>query len=105
MAPTKPRNHVTDQQQAFLAGPDLTEKLPVFSRESLEALEELFPPRCLERGESAEDHLRYAGKVELVGMLRYRHEHWAAAQAADDDEDTEDNNTGGPADQASTAQT
>lgn len=97
----KPRNHVTDQQQAFLAGPDLTEKLPVFTRESLEALEVLFPQRCLSRGESAEDHLRYAGKAELVEMLRNRHDQWAQAQVAEDDAD-EDNS--GSAEKASSAQ-
>lgn len=102
MAQQKPRNHVTDQQQAFLAGPDLTEKLPVFSRESLEALEGLFPPLCLGRGESVEDHLRYAGKVELVEMLRNRHDQWAQAQVEGDDGGGEDNS--GSAEKASTAQ-
>lgn len=102
MPQRKPRNHVTDQQQAFLAGPDLTEKLPVFTRESLEALEALFPPRCLGRGESAEDHLRYAGKAELVEMLRNRHDQWAQAQVEDEAGSDEDNS--GTAEKASSAQ-
>ncbi|RWP84740.1 MAG: hypothetical protein EOR11_19970 [Mesorhizobium sp.] len=102
MAQQKPRNHVTDQQQAFLAGPDLTDKLPVFSRESIEELETQFPPRCLGRGESVEEHLRYAGKVELVEMFRNRHKQWAQAQVEDDDGSDEDNS--GSAEKASSAQ-
>lgn len=72
MAPTKPRNHVTDHLQAFLAGPDLTPDLPVLADEVLTKLEQMFPPRCLARTETAEEHLRYAGKVELVAWLRNR---------------------------------
>lgn len=72
MAPTKPRNHVTDLQQAFLAGPDIVPDLPVLSSEAIEKLEQMFPPRCLGRNETAEEHLRYAGKVELVEWFRNR---------------------------------
>ncbi|MDG4856421.1 hypothetical protein [Mesorhizobium sp. WSM4982] len=87
MAPTKPRNYVTDQQAAFLRGPDDTEKLPILSEEALVALEALFAPRCLSRVETAEEHLRYAGKVELVEMLRNRHTQWADDTKALGDED------------------
>jgi hypothetical protein len=102
MAPTKPRNHVTDSLQAFLAGPDITPDLPVLAAEVVEKLEQMFPPRCLQRNETAEEHLRYAGKVELVEMFRNR---LSAYQSEADlvgqiDEDLET----GQADKASTSQ-
>lgn len=98
MAPTKPRNYVTDQQAAFLAGPDVTNKLPLLSNEALAELETLFPARCLGRNETAEEHLRYAGKVELVEWLRNRHTQWADEKAHGDEDYV------GGADKASTAQ-
>lgn len=36
----------------------------------LEDFERQYPPRCLAKGETVEEHLRYAGKVELVSELR-----------------------------------
>jgi hypothetical protein len=64
----RPTNHVTQQlalrlHQAGAPCPDLTEQ-------QLAYLEALFPPRCLKPNEMVEDHLRYAGKVELIAMLR-----------------------------------
>lgn len=105
MAVMKPRNHVTDSQQAFFAGPDLVPGLPVLPAEAVEKLEEMFPARCLQRHETAEEHLRYAGKVELVGMLRnrltaYQLEVDLGGQV-DEDHNSE---TVGAADRASTAQ-
>ncbi len=47
--------------------PDIPEDLVVF-------LEELYPPRCLERHQTVEDHLRYAGMVELVADMRHHME-------------------------------
>lgn len=100
MAPSKPRNHVTDQQQAFLSGHDITADLPILSAEAIEALEGHFKPRCLGRSETAEEHLRYAGKVELVEQLRNRHDLWAnEAKQSGQDEDYV-----GGADKASTSQ-
>lgn len=40
------------------------------SPEIVEILESQFPPKCVEPGQSLEDAHRYAGKVELVQMLR-----------------------------------
>jgi len=39
-------------------------------------LNELFPPRCIRKGESLEDAHRYAGKRELIEyvMMRYTEE-------------------------------
>lgn len=102
MAPTKPRNHVTDSLQAFLAGPDIVPGLPVLPAEAIEKLEEMFQPRCLQRNETAEEHLRYAGKVELVEWLRNRLSIYQseADLGGQTDEDLET----GQADRASSAQ-
>lgn len=43
---------------------------PTFSEDQVEALERLFPPRCLARGQTVENHLRYAGMVELIARMR-----------------------------------
>lgn len=43
---------------------------PTFTEEQVAFLEKLFPPRCVGRRESAEDHLRYAGMVDLVALMR-----------------------------------
>lgn len=43
---------------------------PPVPQELVEYLEAAFPPRCMQAGEGLEDHLRYAGKVELVSALR-----------------------------------
>lgn len=102
MAPTKPRNHVTDNLQAFLAGPDITADLPVLPAEAIDKLEQQFEPRCLQRNETAEEHLRYAGKVELVQMLRNRLSIYQA-EADLGGQSYEDLETG-TADLASTAQ-
>lgn len=40
----------------------------------IEELEELYPARCMKTDESLEDHLRYAGKVDVVERLRERYE-------------------------------
>lgn len=47
-----------------------TDHWPTFTEVQVSFLEKLFPPRCVGRRESAEDHLRYAGMVDLVAMLR-----------------------------------
>jgi hypothetical protein len=65
---TRPSNHVTQDlarryREAGASCPDLTEAMLVW-------LEEYFPARCLGPRETVEDHLRYAGKVELVAVLR-----------------------------------
>ena len=38
-------------------------------KELIDELKERFPHRCPKRGESLEDVLRYAGKVELIEFL------------------------------------
>ena len=43
--------------------------LPKLSTELVEDLAQRFPPRCLKPNETVEDHLRYAGKVELIALL------------------------------------
>jgi hypothetical protein len=43
---------------------------PYFTDEQVAALEDLFPARCLRQNETVEDHLRYAGKVELIASMR-----------------------------------
>lgn len=48
----------------------MIEGIPYVTESLVEALEALFPPRCLKVGESVEQHLRYAGKVELIALLR-----------------------------------
>ena len=65
---SRPQNHVTKELgQRFLEKgspcPDLTEPL-------LAWLEAHYPARCLGPRETVEDHLRYAGKVELIATLR-----------------------------------
>lgn len=39
---------------------------PSIPPELVEYLEAAYPPRCMYPGESIEEHLRYAGKVDLV---------------------------------------
>jgi hypothetical protein len=51
-----------------------SEDLPVLTREDLTRLQAQFPPRCLGIRETVEDHLRYAGKVELIEALVRRRE-------------------------------
>lgn len=43
---------------------------PNFTEAQVAFLERLYPPRCLGPHEQVEDHLRYAGKSELVATLR-----------------------------------
>lgn len=43
---------------------------PNFTDAQVEFLESRFPARCLAQHESVEDHLRYAGKVDLIAQLR-----------------------------------
>lgn len=71
---SKPQNHVTRSLEEFFSGPDVIPSLPVLDRHHIEQLEKLYAPRCLGRTETAEDHLRYAGAVELVARLRARFE-------------------------------
>lgn len=68
----RPTNHVTRAIDAFRE--PHPPGLPVLSLEDITKLEEAFPPRCLSRVDTVEEHLRYAGKVELVEMLKAVHE-------------------------------
>lgn len=65
--PEAPENHVTEAmrivvQQALAGAPEVP-------RELVDWLQRLYPPRCLMPNETVEDHLRYAGMVELVQTL------------------------------------
>ena len=67
----RPVNHVTQAIDAFRSTDNLS-ALPVVDLKAIERLEAVYPPVCLGRAETVEDHLRYAGKVELVALLRQR---------------------------------
>ena len=45
-------------------------KLPGNSVDLIEQLDAMFPPRCIHMGESIEDHVRYAGKCDLIQFLK-----------------------------------
>lgn len=80
----RPSNHVTRAMEAARSGDNKVPELPLLDRYQLERLEELYPHRCLGRMDTVEEHLRYAGMVELVDNLRARFE------AAHDDDDSTD---------------
>ena len=44
--------------------------LPLTTEQLIESLEVSYPPRCIGKNESLEDHYRYAGASELVQTLR-----------------------------------
>ncbi len=46
------------------------EPWPQFTEAQAAFLEKLFPPRCIGTDQRLEDHLRYAGKVDLVARIR-----------------------------------
>lgn len=66
---SRPSNHVTRQlaerfKETGAPCPDLTETLLVW-------LEAAYPPQCYDpQRESLEQHLKYAGKVDLIASLR-----------------------------------
>lgn len=76
----KPRNFVTDSQDALRAAAfkesmDLS-GAPEVTKDLVEWLEACYPPVCYDpRRESLEAHILYAGTVELVRVLRNLHEH------------------------------
>lgn len=76
----RPENHVTRALDAF-RDPQGISHLPILEERQLQVLENLYPPACLGRSDTVEEHLRYAGKVELVASLR------AAAERATESED------------------
>jgi hypothetical protein len=87
MKQPKPQNSVTRRiADDMMSGPDYTERLPLIEDDALSALEALFPPRTKGRRESEDEHLRYAGMVELVGQLRARYDNHIADR---DDYDTD----------------
>ena len=45
------------------------ERRPAFTTAQVAWLKALHPPRCLRMNETVEDHLRYAGKVDLVALI------------------------------------
>lgn len=46
--------------------------MPTFTDAQVAYLEDLFPARCKEPLEGIEEHMLYAGKVELIAFLRSR---------------------------------
>lgn len=78
MAPSKPRNHATEEMAKRLKDGGKAGPIPEIDLTLLEFLERLFPPRCYTaEGESLEDHLQYAGAVALVQCLRTSYEEQA----------------------------
>lgn len=51
-----------------------TGRTPEIPYDLLRWLERNYKPRCLGEQEAVEDHLRYAGKVDLVEQLRSMYE-------------------------------
>lgn len=90
MKQPKPTNSVTRRMEAMMSGPDVTDQLPIMESGQVATLEKLYPPRTLGRSESAEEHLRYAGKVELIEGLRARSDNHFANLSADDDGEGDD---------------
>lgn len=46
------------------------ENWPRFTEEQVTFLEKLYPARCISPRETIEDHIRYAGKVDLIASMR-----------------------------------
>lgn len=71
---TRPKNHLTDaMERRVLEGivsAGVRGRMPEVSAELCDALEQMFPPVCYMGQGTLEDHLIYAGKVELVAILR-----------------------------------
>ena len=44
--------------------------IPTDTRTLIDELDEMFPPRCIAKGEAPEDAHRYAGQRDLVEYLR-----------------------------------
>ena len=44
--------------------------LPLQTEQLIDTLEVSYPPRCIAKDETLEEHLRYAGAVDLVETLR-----------------------------------
>jgi hypothetical protein len=78
----KPQNHVTRGLEQ--RGRDRVDasSFPHFPQHLLDALIRLYPPRCLGPGERVEDHLRYAGKVDLIAAIQQSNDN--RVQAADE---------------------
>lgn len=68
---------------------NITTELPDIDEDLLKALERIFPPICYEGHGRIEDHLLYAGKVQLVAELRAQYDQQVAdaVLALDEDED------------------
>jgi hypothetical protein len=45
-------------------------EIPANSKDLIDELVKRWPPRCIQRGETLEDHLRYAAVVEFVQSLK-----------------------------------
>ena len=88
----RPTNHVTrEQAQRTASGRLQGAEVPEVPLDLLQALEAAFPPRCYEAKTSLEEHLMYAGKVQLVEALRATYE--AQARPDSDGDAYEDSDT------------
>jgi len=45
-------------------------QLPPTAIELIDQLDKLFPPRCIQVGEAVDEHVRYAGKCDLIQFLK-----------------------------------
>ena len=68
----KPTNHVTRAIAENLRLIGKQGQMPEVPKALLEYLEKQYPPRCLQATETVEEHLRYAGMVDLVADMRFR---------------------------------
>ena len=76
----RPLNHVEKAIKAMQIAASAS--LPLLTEDQLQQLEAAFEPRCYNHSfENLEDHIRYAGMVFLVSLLRDRFE---AAQGETD---------------------
>lgn len=87
MAVNKPSNHAIKEMVGRLSREQTqsdSTPVPEVDLTLLEFLEELYPPRCYTgTGETLEAHLKYAGAVELVQMLRGSYEEQVSGAEAD----------------------
>jgi hypothetical protein len=68
---TRPQNHVTRAADARRANLETQSPGPgLIPDRVIDYYAAAYPPRCIRPGETLEDHLRYAGKVDLVEAMR-----------------------------------
>lgn len=91
--PKRPINHVTIARDLRVSEALRSSQPPEAPEELLVWLETVFPARCYTStdGETLEQHLLYAGKVDLIDLLRSANEARKMGEEIDDaDLDMED---------------